>query len=55
VKVVAEFPEDPAHPIRYVGIAVSGARPEAQALLEYLTGPEAQAAFARHGFTPLFK
>jgi len=55
VKVVAEFPEDPAHPIRYVGVAVAGAGPEANALLEYLSGPEAQAAFARHGFAPLAK
>lgn len=53
VQVLAEFPEDPAHPIRYVGVAVAGAAPEAQALLEYLTGPEAQAAFARRGFTRL--
>lgn len=53
VTVVAEFPEDPAHPIRYVGVAIAGAGPDAQALLTYLKGPRAQAAFARHGFTPL--
>lgn len=53
VKVVAEFPEDTELPILYVGATLVGAGPQARALLDYLAGPEAQAAFARMGFTPL--
>lgn len=53
VNVVAEFAENPDQPIRYVGAVVAGAREGADALLAYLKGPEAQSAFARHGFTPL--
>lgn len=53
VRLVAVFPGDPERPIRYVGVAIAGADPEAQALLRRLAEPEAQAAFARYGFLPL--
>ncbi len=55
VRTVAEFPEDPDRPIRYVGVVVAGAGALAGEALEYLKGGEAQAAFARHGFTALHK
>ncbi len=53
VNVVAEFPENPKRPIKYVGAVIEGAAPEANSVLAHLRGADAQAAFARFGFTPI--
>jgi molybdate transport system substrate-binding protein len=39
-------------PIRYVAAVVATARPEAEAFLAFLLGPEAQAILAERGFAP---
>lgn len=53
VKVVAEFPEDPERPIRYVGAVTTDAPPQTEAMLIFLQGPDAQAVFASFGFKPV--
>lgn len=50
VKIVGTFPADSHPPITYPVAAVKDT-PAARALLEFLQGPEADAIFARHGFT----
>lgn len=50
VSVVAELPEETHPRIVYPAARVAGAGAAAADLLEYLAGPEGQAAFARHGF-----
>ena len=52
VRVVATFPPDSHPPITYpTAVTVEGDGPEARAFLDFLQGPEAGAAFRRHGFT----
>jgi molybdate transport system substrate-binding protein len=54
VKVLATFPADSHPPIVYpVAITKDAANPDAAALLAFLRGPEAQAAFVKQGFTVL--
>ncbi|MEA1832574.1 molybdate ABC transporter substrate-binding protein [Methylobacterium durans] len=54
VKVVATFPADSHPPIVYpVAITKDSANPDAAALLAYLRGPGAKAAFEKQGFTVL--
>lgn len=53
VTVVATLPADLHAPILYVGGAVAaGDLAAATDFLTWLTGPDGQALFARHGFTP---
>jgi molybdate transport system substrate-binding protein len=52
VAVAGIFPEDSHEPIVYpFAIPRGGDTPEARALLNFLSGPEARAIFARRGFT----
>jgi molybdate transport system substrate-binding protein len=54
VKVLATFPADSHPPIVYpVAVTKDSANPDAAALLAFLRGPDAQAAFAKQGFTIL--
>lgn len=54
VKVVATFPADSHPAIVYpVAITKDSRNPDASALLSYLRGPTAKAAFERQGFTVL--
>jgi molybdate transport system substrate-binding protein len=54
VEILGRFPANTHKPIVYSFALVKGARPEAQALLEYLeTSPDAATVFARHGFSLL--
>ena len=54
VRIVATFPADSHPPIVYpVAITRDSANPEAAALLAYLRGPAARAAFEKQGFTVL--
>ncbi|WP_395664606.1 molybdate ABC transporter substrate-binding protein [Methylocella sp.] len=56
VRVVGVFPAWTHSPIVYPVALVKGARrPEAQAFLDYLFSPAAQAAFTREGFTLIAK
>ncbi|MHB0935367.1 MAG: molybdate ABC transporter substrate-binding protein [Armatimonadota bacterium] len=55
IKVLGEFPESTHAPIRYPAALGKQAAPAATALLEYLSGPEAQRIFSKHGFTVLAK
>lgn len=51
VAVAGTFPESTHDPITYpVALVRGGDTPEARALLAFLDGPEARAAFARRGF-----
>lgn len=50
VTVVGTFPEGSHPPIVYSGALVAGAGREAAAFLDYLSGPEARAAFEAQGF-----
>jgi molybdate transport system substrate-binding protein len=51
VAVAGVFPESTHDPITYpVALVHGGATPEARALLTFLEGPEARAAFTRFGF-----
>jgi len=50
VSVVARFPSGSHAPIVYPFARVRGARPQAQALLDWLRTPAARALFERHGF-----
>ncbi len=51
VRVVGIFPEDTHPPIVYPAALTRTARPQAQAYLEFLSGPVALEIFRRHGFT----
>lgn len=51
VRVVATFPADTHEPIIYPAALVKGAKPAAEAFLNYLKGPQAREAFERAGFT----
>ncbi|AWN34830.1 molybdate ABC transporter substrate-binding protein [Methylobacterium radiodurans] len=54
VRIVATFPADSHPPIVYpVAITKDSANPDAAALLAYLRGPAAKAAFEKQGFTVL--
>lgn len=54
VRIVATFPADSHPPIVYpVALTKDSANPDAAALLTYLRGPVAKAAFERQGFTVL--
>ncbi|NNM71290.1 molybdate ABC transporter substrate-binding protein [Enterovirga aerilata] len=54
VKVLATFPADTHPPIVYpVAVTKEAASPDAAALLAFLRGPEARAAFEKQGFTVL--
>jgi molybdate transport system substrate-binding protein len=53
VRIVAEFPPATHAPIRYPFALVNGARPEAAALLDFLSSAAAAATFRRYGFTLL--
>lgn len=54
VSVIATFPEDSHPPIRYPAALIAGRDTQAaRDLLTYLSEPEAQAVFARHGFLPV--
>jgi molybdate transport system substrate-binding protein len=53
VRIVDTFPADTHPPITYPAAQTAGSRPEAARYLEFLTGEEARAIFARYGFTPL--
>ena len=50
VRSVATFPDDSHSPIRFPVALVTGASPEAQAVLDFLRSPEAGARFIAHGF-----
>ncbi|MFV0512558.1 MAG: molybdate ABC transporter substrate-binding protein [Jhaorihella sp.] len=53
VRVVGVFPEDSHPPIVYpVAIVAGGDTPDARAFLAFLTGGDAGAVFADHGFGP---
>jgi len=51
VRVVGAFPAASYPPIVYPAAAVSGARADAAAFVEYLAGEKAQAIFRKYGFT----
>jgi len=52
VVIVGRFPADSHDPIVYpFALVAGGDTPDARALLAYLKGPEAKAAFAKRGFT----
>ncbi len=51
VTVVGRFPDESHAPIVYVAAFARPPSAQAKALLAYLRGPAAQAAFGRHGFT----
>ena len=54
VKIVGTFPEDTHPPIVYpVAVTKASANADAPALLAFLRGPAARAAFERQGFTVL--
>lgn len=53
VSVVATFPEGSHSPIIYPGAAITGAKPEAQAFLDYLSSPAARVVFEAQGFAVL--
>jgi molybdate transport system substrate-binding protein len=54
VRIVATFPADSHPPIVYpVALTKDSASPDAAALLAYLRGPAAKAAFEKQGFTVL--
>ena len=53
LRVAASAPAGSHSPILYPAAAVRGSRSEAaRAFLDFLSAPEAQAVFARHGFRP---
>ncbi|MCA0869951.1 molybdate ABC transporter substrate-binding protein [Seohaeicola saemankumensis] len=52
VRVIGLFPPDSHPPIRYPVAIIAGAdRPQARDFLAFLSGPQAGALFAAHGFT----
>jgi molybdate transport system substrate-binding protein len=50
VEVLATFPEETHDPVVYPFALVDGARPEARAFLDYLSGPTAKGVFTHYGF-----
>jgi molybdate transport system substrate-binding protein len=50
VRIVGTFPENTHAPIVYPAALIKDAKPEAQAFLDYLSGPEARAIFEKDGF-----
>jgi molybdate transport system substrate-binding protein len=50
VEVLATFPEETHDPVLYPFALVDGARPEARAFLDYLSGPTAKGVFTHYGF-----
>lgn len=52
VEVVTVFPDDSHAPIVYPAALLTRATPHAQAFLDYLRSPTAQAVFSKYGFTP---
>ncbi|MGZ5940007.1 MAG: molybdate ABC transporter substrate-binding protein, partial [Rhizomicrobium sp.] len=53
VHIVATFPESSHTPIVYPAALTRDAKPEAQAFLDFLSGPEARAIFEKNGFIVL--
>jgi molybdate transport system substrate-binding protein len=53
VKIVGEFPDNTHQPIVYPAALTKDAKPSAQAFLDYLRGPEANAVFSKAGFVIL--
>jgi molybdate transport system substrate-binding protein len=53
VKIVGEFPDNTHQPIVYPAALTKDAKPAAQAFLDFLKGPEANAIFAKAGFVIL--
>jgi molybdate transport system substrate-binding protein len=53
VKVVGEFPDNTHQPIVYPAALTRDAKPDAQAFLDYLKGPEANTVFSKAGFVIL--
>lgn len=53
VRIVADFPDNTHQPIVYPIALVKDAKPEAKAFLDFLSGPEASAIFAKAGFIVL--
>jgi molybdate transport system substrate-binding protein len=51
VRVVGVFPEDTHPPIVYPAALTGTAQPQAQAYLEFLSGPAAQEIFRHYGFS----
>jgi molybdate transport system substrate-binding protein len=51
VRVVGQFPEDSHPPILYPAALVAGANEDAEAFLDFLSGPLAGEIFAEAGFT----
>ncbi|MBV1705384.1 MAG: substrate-binding domain-containing protein, partial [Hyphomicrobiales bacterium] len=51
VRVVARVPDDSHPPIRYPGALAPGAQKGATAYLAFLSSPDAQAIFAKAGFS----
>ncbi|MDA3961201.1 MAG: molybdate ABC transporter substrate-binding protein [Planctomycetota bacterium] len=52
VRIVTLLPSTSHPPISYPAALVGTPQPEAEAFLAWLAGPEGQALFLRHGFTP---
>jgi molybdate transport system substrate-binding protein len=50
VRIVGTFPENSHAPIVYPAALIKDAKPEAQAFLDFLSGPEARAIFEKDGF-----
>ncbi len=55
VKIVDDFPDNTHQPIVYPAALTKDAKPEARTFLDYLSGPQAQAIFAKAGFVLLTK
>ena len=53
VHIVATFPDSSHAPIVYPAALTRDAKPEAQAFLDFLSGPEARAIFEKNGFIVL--
>jgi len=51
--IVGTFPDNTHAPIVYPAALVKDAKPGAKAFLDFLSGPEARAIFAKNGFTIL--
>jgi molybdate transport system substrate-binding protein len=50
VRIVGTFPENTHAPIVYPAALIKDAKPEAQAFLDFMSGPEARAIFEKDGF-----
>jgi molybdate transport system substrate-binding protein len=53
VRIVGTFPDGSHPPIIYPAALIKDAKPEAKAFLDFLSGPEARAIFAKAGFSIL--